>query len=53
MKINKSLGYQGDPQFLWIFYYTSLMTSTPPLIHYGLAPFKISIAPFKMLMGNF
>ena len=25
----------------------------PPLIHYGLAPFKISTAPFKMLMRNF
>ena len=29
------------------------MTSTPPLIHYGLAPFKISTAPFKMLMRIF
>ena len=28
------------------------MTSKPPLIHYGLAPFKISTAPFKMLMRN-
>ena len=24
-----------------------------PVIHYGLAPFKISTAPFKMLMRNF
>ena len=29
------------------------MTSKPPLIHYGLAPFKISVAPFKMLMRIF
>ena len=29
------------------------MTSKPLLIHYGLAPFKSSIAPFKMLMRNF
>ena len=30
------------------------MTSKPPpLIHYGLAPFKISTAPFKMLMRHF
>ena len=29
------------------------MTSKPPLIHYGLAPFKISTAPFKLLMRHF
>ena len=29
------------------------MTSKPTLIHYGLAPFEISTAPFKMLMRIF